>query len=179
MPLAVSELEIPGGDIVDVQVAENMVHGLLLGNRDRFAADDHAKLRLVVEVLTTRRNPDGFARPYNRSGELGKNQGLLGDVGALLLRMFPVVPANGDDLSRPGNRGGQSQAGFGQQTSRIPETAQGLIALQRSCANPNFRKNIPVEIEDFQGAAWAGHPRMRRKQVDDLLSVGQEKTGAR
>ena len=56
-PLAVAELEVPGGDVVEAGVAEDVVERLGLGDPARRPPDDDGELRLEVDLCRQRRIP--------------------------------------------------------------------------------------------------------------------------
>ena len=99
-PLAVGELQVARADVVDADVAADVVERVALGDAAAGAADDDAELGLVVDLGALGRQDDRLARADERVRPLGEQQRRRRQVGALLLRVVAVVQPDADDLRR-------------------------------------------------------------------------------
>ena len=100
-PLAVGELEVPRGHVVETEVAgHRLERGLDRSTADAFA-DDDAELRLVVDLVRHGRDHDRLAGPDQGIRPLREQQRRGGQLRPLFLRMVAVVQADADDLLGP------------------------------------------------------------------------------
>ena len=97
-PLGRGELAVAGREVVEQEVARDVVEGVLLGHVARLGADHERHLGLVVDLVGGQLH--GRAVADQRVGELGEEGGRLRRIGPLLLGVRAVVEPDADDLAR-------------------------------------------------------------------------------
>ena len=93
-------LPVASADVVDHDVAGDVVHRVVDGDATCPPADDHAELDLEIQGLRALVPDDRLAVGDDRIGELGEEQGSLGDGAAALGDVLRVVETDAHDLAR-------------------------------------------------------------------------------
>src|SRR5690606_34519995 len=103
-PLAAALLDLPvaRADVVGARVAEHVFERVFRADVLAAASDDDREFALVVDLVAGEYtgNLDGRAGREDGVRALGKDHGPLGNLGAGLLRVAPVVEADAPDHGR-------------------------------------------------------------------------------
>ncbi len=142
--LAVLFLQIPGGDVVDAGVAQDVVPEVRFLDVPGGLADDHRQFRLVVHPAAHLGIDNVFVRADHRGAGLHEDQGFFGDGVAEFGGVIPVIQADGHDLGRLAGRqqrhlrqGDDFPGGIGQAAviGRAPQDLD-LFAFQEAVPRP-------------------------------------------
>ena len=110
-PLAPAPLQLPvtGADVVAAGVPQHVVQRLFASDVVAAPADHHGQLRLVVHLVAAQpaRQHDVSPGVLHRRRQLHEENGLLGRLGARLLRVLAVVQP---DAQHPGRHHRRQQA---------------------------------------------------------------------
>src|SRR5205823_7961948 len=100
-PLPLGTLDVAGGHVVEAGDARDRLRALGLGCTPEAPADDHGKLRLVMDLLRDglRRQDDRLPVADQRAGRLHQKQRLLRHLAVELLGVIDVVLSDPDDLA--------------------------------------------------------------------------------
>ena len=89
-------------DIIDDGIASNMLQRLVLGHVLRRAANDDAQFEFIVELGATLGRQDVIVRTGDGGGPFVEDHRLERNRQTGLLRMQPVVQADGHELADAG-----------------------------------------------------------------------------
>ena len=162
VPLLVRRLHIPGRDIVQDGIAEDVVPGLTGGHIPGIPAQHHSQLTLVIQLFhQIGVGLDGAAVRHGAGHALGKVDGILvlggKGSGRIFLRLIGVghiIDAQADDILCRGRDGAFQRDGLHRQSGNarngqrqpIPHLrgqkrdglAQGLIAQAQPAQRPDL-----------------------------------------
>lgn len=158
------ELPIARGDVMADGVAGDACEGMLLGDAACAFADDGDELGLVINLLAFRGELNGGAVADEGGGELGEEDGFLGDGHAGLGGVVLVVESEADDFLGVWDRW-EEDSGF---------SGVGDVGLGSSCGPGGAGECLRAEGEDL--AEGCGEAGIGGVEID--IAVGRASAGA-
>ena len=157
------ELKVARTHVVGTEVAAHRLERVLLRDALHARSDDDAELGLVVAFRDDGRDDDRLARADERVRPLGEEEGLRGDLHALLLRVVAVVETDADDL--PGALDRQHGANLLRRGEQRVDDPPGPVLprpaarevtklLDEVCARVGAQRRRPLVAEEREGRSW-------------------------